>query len=172
MSLLRVAILDDYQQVALKCADWSPIAQRVSIDVFSNTIADEDLLVNRLAEYDIVCAMRERTKFSASLMDRLPKLRLIATTGMRNFAIDTQHARKKGITVSGTASASASTLEHIWAMILATVRHISTEDANIKAKNPQWQTLVPTGLSGKTLGLIGLGRLGTQTATVRSIFKL
>ncbi|KAJ6575008.1 D-isomer specific 2-hydroxyacid dehydrogenase [Mycena capillaripes] len=140
--------------------------------LFSDTIADEDLLVKRLADFDIICPMRERTKFSASLMDRLPKLRLIATTGMRNFAIDTQHAKKRGIIVSGTASSSASTLEHIWAMILATVRHIATEDANIKAKNPQWQTLVPTGLSGKTLGLIGLGRLGTQTAKIAKVFNM
>ncbi|KAJ6604553.1 D-isomer-specific 2-hydroxyacid dehydrogenase NAD-binding protein [Mycena vulgaris] len=172
MSVLRVAILDDYQQVALKSADWSSIAQRVAVDVFSDTIADEDLLVKRLADYDIVCAMRERTKFTPSLMDRLPKLRLIATTGMRNFAIDTEHAKKQGITVSGTVSSAASTLEHIWAMILATMRHIVTEDANVKAKNPQWQTLVPTGLSGKTLGLIGVGRLGSQTAKIAKAFDM
>ncbi|KAJ7225612.1 D-isomer specific 2-hydroxyacid dehydrogenase [Mycena pura] len=132
------------------------------------TIADEDLLVKRLVDYDIICTMRERTKISASLMDRLPKLRLIATTGMRNFAIDVEHAKKRGISVSGTDSSSASTLEHIWAMLLATVRHIVTENANIKAKNPQWQTLVPFGLAGKTLGLIGVGRLGAQTAAASS----
>ncbi|KAJ7125679.1 D-isomer specific 2-hydroxyacid dehydrogenase [Mycena crocata] len=138
--------------------------ERISVDVFSDTIADEDLLVKRLADYEIICAMRERTKFSASLLDRLPKLKFIATTGMRNFAIDTEHAKRKDIAVSGTVSSAASTLEHIWAIILATMRHIVTEDRNIKTKNPQWQTLVPTGLSGKTLGLIGVGRLGSQTA--------
>jgi phosphoglycerate dehydrogenase-like enzyme len=172
MSVLRVAILDDYQPAALKSADWSAIAQRVAIDVFSDTIADEDLLVKRLADYDIVCAMRERTKFSASLMDRLPKLRLIATTGTRNAAIDIDHAKKKGITVSGTISLSPSTLEHIWALILATMRHIVAEDANIKAKNPQWQTVVPTGLAGKTLGLIGVGRLGMMTAKIAKAFDM
>ncbi|KAJ6519721.1 D-isomer-specific 2-hydroxyacid dehydrogenase NAD-binding protein [Mycena sanguinolenta] len=171
MSVLRVAICDDYQQVAFKFADWSPIAQRVSIDVFSDTLADEDLLVKRLADYDIICAMRERTKFPASLMDRLPKLRLIATTGLRNLAIDTKHAKSKGITVSGTTGSGA-TLEHIWALLLATVRHIPVEDANVKAKNPQWQTVVPFGLAGKTLGLIGLGRLGTQTAQVAKLFNM
>ncbi|KAJ7487491.1 D-isomer specific 2-hydroxyacid dehydrogenase [Mycena galericulata] len=171
-SVLRVAILDDYQSAALKFADWSPIKDRVSVDVFSDTIADEDLLVKRLADYEIICAMRERTKFSSELMDRLPKLRLIATTGMRNRAIDTEHAKKAGITVSGTLSPSASTLEHIWAMILSTMRHIVTEDANIKAKNPQWQTLVPAGLSGKTLGLIGVGKLGSQTATIAKAFNM
>ncbi|KAJ7783680.1 D-isomer specific 2-hydroxyacid dehydrogenase [Mycena maculata] len=172
MSALRVAILDDYQSAAFKSADWSSIKQRVSVDVFSDTIADEDLLVKRLAEYHIVCAMRERTKFPQSLMDRLPNLRLIATTGMKNRAIDTEYAKKKGIIVLGTTGGSASTLEHIWAMILATVRHIVTEHANIKAKNPQWQTLVPTGLSGKTLGLIGVGRLGAQTATIAKAFNM
>ncbi|KAJ7275146.1 D-isomer specific 2-hydroxyacid dehydrogenase, partial [Mycena haematopus] len=172
MSVLRVAICDDYQQAAFKFADWTPIAQRVSIDVFSDTIADEDLLVKRLADYDIICAMRERTKFPASLLDRLPKLRLIATTGVRNLAIDIKHADSKGITVSGTNAASASTLEHIWALLLATVRHIVVEDANIKAKNPQWQTLVPSGLAGKTLGLIGLGRLGIQTAQIAKVFNM
>lgn len=172
MPVLRVAILDDYQSAALKSADWSSIEQRVSVEVFQDTIADEDLLVKRLADYEVVCPMRERTKFPASLMDRLPKLRLLATTGMKNRAIDTQHAKKAGIVVSGTVSGSASTLEHIWAMILATMRHIVTEDANIKAKNPQWQTLVPAGLSGKTMGLIGVGRLGSQTATIAKAFNM
>ncbi|KAJ7169781.1 D-isomer specific 2-hydroxyacid dehydrogenase [Mycena filopes] len=157
---------------AFEFADWSSIAQRTSIDVFSDTIADDELLVQRLESYDVICAMRERTKFPASLMDRLPNLKLIATTGMRNFAIDTQHAKKKGITVSGTESSGSSTLEHIWTMILATVRHVVTEHANIKAKNPQWQTLVPSGLSGKTLGLVGLGRLGTQTAAIAKVFNM
>ncbi|KAJ7492719.1 D-isomer specific 2-hydroxyacid dehydrogenase [Mycena latifolia] len=137
-----------------------------------HTISDEDLLVKRLADYEIICAMRERTKFQASLLDRLPKLRLLATTGMRNFAIDVEHAKKRGITVSGTVSSASSTLEHIWALILATMRHIVTEDANIKAKNSQWQTLVPAGLSGKTLGLIGVGRLGSQTAKIAKAFNM
>jgi len=105
-------------------------------------------------------------------MDRLPKLRLIATTGAINRAIDTGHAKKKGITVSATQGGSASTLEHIWALLLATVRHIAIEHANIKAKNPQWQTLVPSSLEGKTLGLIGLGKLGTQTAKIAKVFNM
>ncbi|KAJ7293479.1 D-isomer specific 2-hydroxyacid dehydrogenase [Mycena rebaudengoi] len=146
---------------------------RVSIDVYSDTIEDEDLLVQRLADYQIICSMRERTKFSSSLLDRLPNLRLLATTGMRNFAIDMEHAKKKGIVVTGTlAESSNSTLEHIWAIILATVRHIVQEDANIKAGNPQWQTVVPSSLSGKTLGLIGVGKLGSQTAKIAKAFNM
>jgi len=171
MSVLRVAICDDYQQAAFKFADWSRIKDRVTIDVFTDTIADEDLLVQRLADYDIICAMRERTRFPASLLDRLPKLKLISSTGASNRAIDTTHANSKGITVSGTKG-SASTLEHIWALLMATVRHIVPEDANIKAKNPQWQTVVPSGLAGKTLGLIGLGRLGIQTAKIAKVFDM
>ncbi|KAJ7071127.1 D-isomer specific 2-hydroxyacid dehydrogenase [Mycena amicta] len=158
---------ESFESASLRSADWSRIAHKVAaLDVFTDTIAEEDLLVKRLAEYDVVCAMRERTKFTASLMDRLPRLRLIATTGMRNFAIDSEYAKTKNIVVSGTVFSAASTLEHIWAMILSTVRHIVQEDANIKAKNPQWQTVVPSALAGQTLGLIGVGRLGSQTAAV------
>ncbi|KAJ7786208.1 D-isomer specific 2-hydroxyacid dehydrogenase [Mycena metata] len=167
------------EPVSANAAPALPTGPHIALDEASPEVGppdafevNEDLLVQRLENYEIICAMRERTKFSASLMDRLPKLQLIATTGMRNFAIDTQHAKKKGITVSGTASSSSSTLEHIWTMILATARHIVQEDANIKAKNPQWQTLVPAGLSGKTLGLIGLGRLGTQTAAIAKAFNM
>lgn len=93
-------------------------------------------------------------------------LRLIATTGMRNLGIDTEYAKEKGVVVSGTGGAGNATLEHIWALILATVRHITVEDANVKAGNPQWQSTMPLGLSGRTLGLVGLGRLGIATAKV------
>jgi len=172
-SQLRIAILDDYQSVALKYADWSGIREKVAaIDVYTDNIADEDALVERLAPYEIICCMRERTKFYAPLLDRLPRLRLLATTGMRNLGIDAEHAKSKGIVVSGTISGSSATLEHIWAIILATVRHVVHEDANVKAKKPQWQSVVPGGLSGKTIGLLGLGRLGIQTATIAKAFGM
>jgi len=165
--MIRAAILDDYQQVAFKNADWSRVNSKIAIDVFTDTIADQDALVERLLPYTIICAMRERTKFPASLLDRLPNLRLIATTGPRNLGIDVAHAKAKGIVVSGTSGAGNSTLEHIWALILATARFIVAEDANVKANKPQWQSTMPLGLSGRTLGLIGVGGLGTQTAMVR-----
>nr|GAT44103.1 D-isomer-specific 2-hydroxyacid dehydrogenase NAD-binding protein [Mycena chlorophos] len=172
MSTIRVAILDDYQSVGLR-ADWSRVQQRVAgVDVFTNTVLEEDAVVERLAPYHIVCAMRERTKFTKSLLDRLPNLRLIATTGMRNLGIDTEHAKAKNIVVSGTTAGSNSTLEHIWAIIFATVRHIAHEDANIKAKKPQWQTYVPMELSGQTIGLIGVGRLGTHAAVIAKAFGM
>lgn len=164
--LPRVAILDDYQRVALTATDWSPVRDLVTIDVYTDTLADEDALVARLSPYTIICAMRERTKFPASLLDRLPNLKLIATTGMWNAGIDIKHAQKKGIVVSGTGGAGNSTLEHIWALILATARHVSYEDKGVKAKRQLWQATIPVGLAGKTLGLVGVGNLGAATGRV------
>ena len=167
-NLPRVAILDDYQRVGLTLADWSPVRDLVSIDVYTETLSDEDALVARLEPYTIVCAMRERTKFPASLLDRLPNLKLIATTGMYNAAIDVRHAKKKGIAVSGTGGGGQSTLEHIWALILATARHVAYEDRGVRSKRQLWQATMPIGLAGKTLGLVGVGRLGIKTAQVSS----
>ncbi|KAG5725702.1 Glyoxylate reductase [Termitomyces sp. T112] len=169
---MRVAILDDYQRVALTSADWSPLRSRVSIDVYSDTVDDDDALIRRLENYQIICAMRERTKFTAAVLDRLPHLKLIATTGMINAGIDIEHARMRGIVVSGTGSGGSSTLEHIWALILSVARNIVNDDAKVKLGNIQWQTTVPTGLHGKTLGLIGVGRLGTQTAHIAKAFNM
>jgi phosphoglycerate dehydrogenase-like enzyme len=171
-STLRVAILDDYQRVALTVADWSSIQDQLSIDVFTDTISSEDALAQRLEPYTIICAMRERTKFSASLLDRLPNLKLIATTCMRNAAIDITHAKYKGIIVSGATGKGNSTLEHIWALILATARYLVTEDRNMKEGKTQWQSTLPMGLSGRTLGLIGVGGLGSHTAAVSNSFVM
>ncbi|KAF9481685.1 D-isomer specific 2-hydroxyacid dehydrogenase [Pholiota conissans] len=170
--LPRVAILDDYQGVALSSTDWSPLKGKVVVDVFRDTLLDEDALVQRLEPYDIVCAMRERTKFFRPVLDRLPKLKFIATTGLRNAGIDVAYAKTKGIVVSGTGGAGNATLEHIWALLLATVRYIVVEDANVKAGNPQWQSTMPMGLAGKTLGLVGVGRLGSQTAAIAKAFGM
>ena len=186
---MKVAILDDYQHVAFTFADWSPVKDRLLIDVFDETLHDEDDLVQRLERYTIICAMRERTKFTASLLDRLPNLKLIATTGMLNRGIDIAHARKKGIVVSGTSSKGNSTLEHIWALILSTVRYVSHDQMNVAASNvsnpknllrtvanqtrkPRWQSFVPLGLYDHTLGLVGAGRLGTATAKVHQHYNL
>lgn len=168
---IRVAILDDYQNVASKFADWSSIKDRLAIDAFPDTTADEDVLAKRLEPYAIICAMRERTKFKASLLDRLPNLRFIATTGPYNAGIDVAYAKSKGIVVSGTGGKGNSTLEHIWALILATARHIVIEDARVKASAVPWQVTVPMGLSSKTLGLVGVGRLGAATAKVSIVLS-
>lgn len=166
---VRVAILDDYQNVAFRFGDWSGIQNRLSIDTFPDTTADEDVLAQRLEPYTIICAMRERTKFKASLLDRLPNLRFIATTGPYNAGIDVTYAKTKGIVVSGTGGKGNSTLEHIWALILATARHIVIEDARVKANATPWQATIPMGLLGRTLGLVGVGRLGSLTGKVMII---
>ncbi|KAI0687770.1 D-isomer specific 2-hydroxyacid dehydrogenase [Cytidiella melzeri] len=172
MAPVKVAILDDYQHVALTAADWSSIRDRVAVDVFDETLSDEDALVRRLEPYPVVCAMRERTKFPASLLDRLPNLKLIATTGMWNASIDVAYAKKKGIVVSGTGGGGNSTLEHIWALILATARYIALEDAGVKARRQIWQTTVPIAVAGKTLGLVGVGKLGQATAKIAKAFDM
>ncbi|KAJ3779110.1 D-isomer specific 2-hydroxyacid dehydrogenase [Lentinula raphanica] len=167
-----MAILDDYQQVALTIADWSSIIDRLRVDVFTETLSDEDSLVKRLEPYEIICAMRERTKFPPSLLDRLPNLRLIATTGPLNRGIDVAYAKQKGISVSGTGGGGNSTGEHIWAMIMSVARQIAVEHTNIRNSNLRWQTVVPMGLAGSTLGLIGVGRFGGATAKNIQIAKV
>jgi len=169
---VRVAILDDYQNVAFKCADWTPILDRLAIDTYPETIHDEDALAKRLEPYAIVCAMRERTKFPASLLDRLPNLKLIATTGSWNAGVDVAHAARKGVVVSGTGGKGNSTLEHIWALILATVRYIAVEDARVKSSQVPWQVTFPMGLAKRTLGLVGVGRLGAATAKIAKAFNM
>lgn len=169
---VRVAILDDYQRAAFTFADWSSILDRLAIDSYPDTTADENTLAVRLEPYEIICAMRERTKFSASLLDRLPNLKLIATTGAVNRGIDVAYAASKGIVVSGTGGGGNSTLEHIWALILATARFIAFEDHNVKAATASWQSSVPIGLGQKTLGLVGVGGLGAATAKIAKAFDM
>ncbi|KAF9022935.1 hypothetical protein BDZ89DRAFT_1193754 [Hymenopellis radicata] len=168
---LRVIVLDDYQNVALGNADWSLLYDKASIEVFNEAI-DPENVASRLQKYDIICAMRERTKFPADILEKLPNLKLLITTGMNNRGIDVAFAKERGIIVSGTSSQGNSTMEHIWAIILATVRYIALEDKNIKENNPQWQTVVPFGLTGKTLGLLGVGGLGSRTAQIAKVFGM
>lgn len=163
---LRIAILDDYQHISLKLADWSRVLERARIDVFDETLLDEDAIAARLEPYAIVCTMRERTRFTASLFKKLPSLRLLTTTGLVNRSIDLKAAQERGIIVAGTKGRGNSTLEHIWTLILATVRFLVQEDANVKASKPMWQSTLPMGLGGRTLGLLGAGKLGQSTAKV------
>lgn len=169
---MRIAILDDYQHVALKMADWSRVKERATIDIFDDTLLDEDAVAARLEPYAIVCTMRERTRFPASLFSKLPSLRLLTTTGMFNRAIDVRAAEDRGIIVAGTGSWGNPTLEHIWALILASTRFIVQEDANVKAGKPIWQSTMPLGLHGRTLGLLGAGRLGQATARIARAFGM
>jgi len=121
---MKIAILDDYQNVALDLADWSAVASRADITVFTDHLADPDALVARLLPFDVICVMRERTPLPRVLIERLPQLKLIASTGSRNASIDTEAAEERGIRVTGTGYRSTPTIEMTWALILASARHI------------------------------------------------
>jgi phosphoglycerate dehydrogenase-like enzyme len=168
--MLRVAVLDDYQGVALEVADWSVLQGRVDITVLREWLPDEDAVAETLADHDVVVAMRERTPFPASLLARLPRLRLLITTGMRNASIDVAAAQEMGVTVCGTGSLGTATAEHTWALILGWCRHLVEESANMWAGG--WQTTLGTGLAGRTLGVVGLGRIGSQVSAVGRAFGM
>lgn len=166
--LQRLAILDDYQGVALGLAAWERLG--LSIAAFRDTITDPDALADRLAPFDAIVAMRERTPFPAALLARLPALRLLVTTGARNRAIDLAAAAARGITVCGTPAAGHPTVDLTWGLILALARRIPAQDAALRAG--QWQTAVGHGLEGRTLGVIGLGNLGGRVARIGALFGM
>jgi phosphoglycerate dehydrogenase-like enzyme len=166
----RVAILDDYQRVALSMADWSVLGAGVAVQPFHDRIGGEDALAERLRNFDVIVAMRERTAFPATLIERLPALRLLVTTGRRNASIDIKAASARSVVVSGTSTLSAPPVELTWGLILSLARHIPRESAAMREGS--WQTTVGTGLDGKTLGVIGLGRLGSAVATIGKAFGM
>jgi phosphoglycerate dehydrogenase-like enzyme len=167
---VNVAVLDDYQGLAMALADWSRVSGRANITVFQDHLADEDAVAERLAPFDVVCIMRERTPMSGSLLRRLPKLKLIASTAPRNAAIDLATAADRGIAVAHTGYFSEPTIELTWALILASARHISSEAASVSAGG--WQRTLGDDLAGKTLGLLGLGRVGSGVAKVGIAFGM
>ena len=179
---MRVAILDDYQQVALASADWSAVRERAEIHVFTTHIGRTEALVNALEPFDVIVAMRERTSFDAERLGQLPRLRLLVTTGMSNASIDLQAAAARGITVCGTGGVGSSTAELTWGLILALLRHIPTEDRWMKQAGRAggaafgvgggWQQTVGTGLDGKRLGVVGLGRQGRRVAGIGRAFGM
>ncbi|MGI9382480.1 MAG: D-2-hydroxyacid dehydrogenase family protein [Methyloligellaceae bacterium] len=160
---MKLAILDDYQKAALASADWSSLGPEVDISVFDTHLGhDEDAVAEALAPFEILVAMRERTPFPRSLIERLPKLRLLVTTGMRNLAIDMDAARERGIPVCGTGMLPYPAAEHAMALILDLFKKISRE--NRAMHEGGWQDRISEGLNGKTLGLLGLGKLGARVA--------
>ncbi|MEC0265441.1 D-2-hydroxyacid dehydrogenase family protein [Paenibacillus anseongense] len=167
---LRCAILDDYQQVALKAADWSTITDQVEVKSINQHIDQPDELVELIADCEIVVIMRERTPFRASLLQRLLHLKLLVTTGMRNASIDLDAAAAQGITVCGTGGAGNATAELTWALVLGLARNIVQEHNAIR--NGQWQSTIGTDLYGKTLGVLGLGKLGTKIAKFGQAFGM
>jgi phosphoglycerate dehydrogenase-like enzyme len=157
-----VTILDDYQNVALTSADWAPVCDRFTVEVITEHIADETELVRRLRDSVVVVAMRERAPFPARVLAQLPVLELFVTTGATNAAIDMDAARRKGITVSGTTGTSTAMPEITIGMMIAVMRNFAQEDAAVRAGG--WQHTIGPGLAGRTLGVIGLGRLGVPVA--------
>ena len=168
--MMKIAVLDDYQGLALKLADWTALARRAHIDVFRDHIADADALVVRLLPYDIVCVMRERTPLRREIIERLPNLKLIASTAPRNAAIDMQAAADRGVTVLHTGYFTSPTVELTWALILASARHIASEAAAVREGG--WQQCLGDDMAHRTLGIIGLGSIGSKVAKVGLAFGM
>ena len=170
--IYRVAVLDDYQGVALEMADWSSLGDSVEVTVFRDHISDPDALIRRVQNFDIITAMRERTPFPRAILERLPNLRLLVTSGPANAAIDIDAARELGIVVSGTVGRNGipGTIELTWALILASARSLVREDALVRAGG--WQRGIGTVLSGRTLGIVGLGNLGSRMIPVGRAFGM
>jgi phosphoglycerate dehydrogenase-like enzyme len=166
---MRIAILDDYQRAALASADWAALGAE-EVTPFHGHIADTADLVAELRRFDVVVAMRERTPFDAERLRLLPGLKLLVTTGMANAAIDLAAARAAGVTVCGTRGSGGATVELTWALILSLARHVPAEDAVIRGGG--WQHTMGFGLRGRTLGVVGLGNLGRQVATVGRAFGM
>ncbi|TQR11483.1 D-2-hydroxyacid dehydrogenase family protein [Psychrobacillus lasiicapitis] len=168
---LRCAILDDYQDIALELVDWSSVSDKVDVQSFSNHFEGEEHLVKAISDFEIVVIMRERTPFTASLFEKLPKLKLLITSGMRNAAIDLVAATKHGVTVCGTASRSEPPTELTWALLLNLARQITTENKSLR-NNGQWQSTVGADLYGKRIGLLGLGKIGSRMALIAQAFGM
>jgi len=169
MTPLSVAILDDFQNVTRSLADWGRLPPHVAVTVFNDHVEGETL-TRRLKPFDVLVLTRERTKLPRTLVEQLPNLKLVVTAGMRNLGIDFAACRDHGVLVCGTGSGSSPTAELAWGLILALVRRIPQEDRSLRAG--KWQTTIGIGLKGKTLAVLGLGRLGTQVARVGLAFDM
>ncbi|MFD7458607.1 MULTISPECIES: D-2-hydroxyacid dehydrogenase family protein [unclassified Streptomyces] len=168
---LRCALLDDFQNAGTSAADWSPVADRVDVVPFTEHFDGEDELAAALAGFDIVVTLRERVPFPASLLARLPRLRLIVATGMRNTVIDHAAARAHGVTVCGTESSSTPPVELTWALILGLARGLVQENTGLREGGP-WQSTVGADLHGRVLGLLGLGKIGSRVAAIGQAFGM
>jgi len=170
MQMYKAAILDDYQNVGLQYGDWQSLAGEVEVTVFTDHLFDEDAIAERLAEFHILVLNRERTPFPRTLLERLPNLKLMTTSGMYNRSTDMDGARELGIDMCGTEMRSAATPELTWGLILSLARQIPKEDLNVR--EGRWQETVGLGLAGKVLGIIGLGKLGTPVARIGQAFEM
>lgn len=170
MSQPTIAILDDYQQVAFQFADWSAVREKAAVTVFSDHLADEAALVTRLLPFNAICVMRERTPLTRQILAQLPNLKLIVSTGKRNASIDTVAATDLGIKVASTGYHETGAPELTWALLLAVARHIVPENAALR--NGGWQQHIGSDLSGKTIGIVGLGRIGSTIARYARAFNM
>ncbi|MEU5612517.1 D-2-hydroxyacid dehydrogenase family protein [Streptomyces sparsogenes] len=168
---LRCAVLDDFQGAALGSADWTPVLDRVEIVSFSEHFGTEDELAAALADMDLVVTLRERVAFPASLFARLPKLKLLVASGMRNSVIDYAAAERHGVTVCGTASSQTPPTELTWALILGLARGLVVENTALRTGGP-WQSTVGADLHGRRLGLLGLGKIGSRVARIGQAFGM
>lgn len=166
----KIAILDDYANVSLRMADWESLPEGYEPVVFTDNVVEHDALVERLKDFEIVCAMRERTPFPAAVFERLPNLQLFVTSGMRNKSLDMPAARACGIPICGTATSGNTTKEHTWALLMALARHVAHDDRMMR--EGKWQTRIGVDLEGRTLGVIGLGKLGGQVSKIAQAFNM
>src|ERR1700731_1781925 len=166
----RIAVLDDYQDVALSFADWSVLDARATATVFNDHLADPDAVVERLQPFDIVCVMRERTPMTRTIIERLPKLRLIASMATRNASIDLKAAEERRVQVVHTGYTSAPTIELTWALILGSARNLVGENTSLRGGG--WQQSVGDDMAGRALGLVGLGNVGGAVAQIGNAFGM
>lgn len=167
---MRVAVLDDYQGVAFQYADWSGVRAHAEVSVFRDHLSDPDDVVARLEPFDVVCVMRERTPLPRAVIERLPRLKMIASTGPGNASIDGDAVRDRGIHLTHSGYRSTPTIEMAWALILASTRDLVGEATSVRAGG--WQTSVGRELSGRVLGVLGLGRIGSEMARIGAAFGM
>ena len=170
MKKIKVAILDDYQNVTHHFANWEKLSEKIELKVFNEYIGDDPNLSEKLSDYDVLCLMRERTPLPRSLINKLPNLKLVITSGMWNASIDAETLKEKNIIYCGTETKIHSTAELAWALIMNSWRGLQTEIQNMKDGN--WQTTIGRGLKGNTLGIFGLGKQGLQVANYAKAFGM
>ena len=168
--MTKIAVLDDYQGVALQYANWSRVQARADVTVFGDHLHDADAVVERLLPFDAVCVMRERTPLRRAILERLPNLKFISSTAARNASIDLAAAKERGIFVSATGYTSHGAMELTWALIHAAARHIPAEAASFRSGG--CQVAVGGDLKGSTLGIMGLGKIGAAMARIGRAFEM
>lgn len=167
---MKIAVLDDYQGVARQFADWSKLEADHEVTIFREHLGDQANVISSLKDFDVIAAMRERTLFDKPTLEQLPNLKFMITTGMRNSSIDMDYLQERGIPCAGTGGRTQTTPELAWGLILAVARNIPHEDNNMRTG--KWQTTVGLDLEEKTLGIVGLGRLGREMARIGQAFKM